>query len=224
MKNNESNIEKLEIKLDKTYKIRKWKAKEKKEFLKIIKTEDNLDRVQDVLVYNCIDGDAAFNTSEFKYVISRLRQYSLGNEIELEFYCDDCKIKFLKTIELDKIIIPIFSNKNEIKTKKHNIKIGSIKNPNFYKQIINENPEYADEYDFYLRISDIDSNDTLTLEEIVEFFDNMDIDEFDEIFKQWEDIKFKVNDIADIECPMCEKSTKYNFDEIPGFFPGSWFK
>ena len=111
MKNNESKIEKLEIKLDKTYKIRKWKAKEKKEFLNIIKTENNLDRVQDVLVYNCIDGDAAFNASEFKYVISKLRQYSLGNEIELEFYCDDCKIKFLKTIELDKIIIPIFSNK-----------------------------------------------------------------------------------------------------------------
>ena len=223
MKNNESKNEKLEIKLDKTYKIRKWKAKEKKEFLKIIKTEDNLDRVQDVLVYNCIDGDAAFNTSEFKYVISKLRQYSLGNEIELEFYCDDCKSKFLKTIELDKIIIPIFSNKNEIKTKNHNIKIGSIKNPNFYKQTINENPEYADEYDFYLRISDIDSNDTFTLEEIVEFFDNMDIDEFDSIFAQWEDIRFKIDDTTEIKCKNCESTVTYSFDEIPGFFPPAWF-
>ena len=65
MQNNENKIEKLEIKLDKTYKIRKWKAKEKKEFLNIIKTEDNLDRVQDVLVYNCIDGEAAFSTHEY---------------------------------------------------------------------------------------------------------------------------------------------------------------
>ena len=215
---------KIKLNSNKELTIRKWKAKEKKEFLNTVRTNQSLDSLQDVLVYNCIEENVALNAEEFKYIMTQIRSYSLGNEIELEFYCDDCKSKFLKTIELDKIIIPIFSNKNEIKTKNHNIKIGSIKNPNFYKQIINENPEYADEYDFYLRISDIDSNDTLTLGEIVEFFDNMDIDEFDEIFKQWEDIKFKVNDIADIECPTCEKSTKYDFDEIPGFFPGSWFK
>lgn len=213
-----------EIELDKKYKVRKWKAKEKKEFLKTIKEKENLDDLQDILVYNCIEGKAAFSIDEFKYVFSKMRQISLGEKIKLEFFCNECKSKFIQEIPLDDIIKPIFSKIKNIQSKNYNIELSGIVNPDFYKKIISENVEYSKEYDFYLRIKSINDNETMTLEEIVEMFDNMDIDEYDYIFNEWEKIRFKINDIVDISCNNCNHIVKYSFDEVPGFFPNSWFK
>lgn len=213
----------MKIKLDKEFTIRKWKAKEKKEFLNTVRNSESLDTLQDVLVYNCIEEKVAFNADEFKYVLTQIRSYSLGDEIELEFYCEDCKNKFLDTIKLSSVIKPIISGKKEIKTKNYKIKLGEIRNVDFYRETIKNNPSEEKDYDFYLRIMSINGDDSLTLEETVDLFNEMDIDEFDSIFNQWEDIRFKIDDVADIACIKCDNSVKYSFDEIPGFFPPSWF-
>lgn len=204
--------------------IRKWKAKEKKEFLNTVRNSESLDTLQDVLVYNCIEENVALNADEFKYVLTQIRSYSLGDEIELEFFCDNCKTKFLNTIKLSSVVKPLISDKKEIKSKNYKIKLGEIRNVDFYKEIIKANPTEERDYDFYLRIQSINGDDSMTLDEIVQLFDEMDIDEFDSIFNQWEDIRFKIDDSADISCKNCETVVKYSFDEIPGFFPPSWFK
>lgn len=215
----------MKIKLNnKELTIRKWKAKEKKEFLNVIKTSDDLNSLQDVLVYNCIEEKVALSADEFKYVMTQIRSYSLGDEIQLEFYCDNCKVKFLNTIKLNEIVKPVISNINEIKTKNYKIKIGDIKNVNYYREIIKNNPLEEKDYDFYLRISSINGDDSMTLEETIEMFNEMDIDEFDSIFSQWEDIRFKIDDSADIQCKSCGSTVRYSFDEIPGFFPPAWFE
>ena len=85
----------------------------------------------------------------------------------------------------------------------NNIKIGEIKNADFYKNIIEQNPSEEKDYDFYLRIESINSDDSMTLEEIVELFNEMDIDEFDSIFSQWEQMRFKIDDTAEISCKNC---------------------
>lgn len=215
----------MKVKLGKSNEItiRKWKAKEKKEFLNTVRNSESLDALQNVLVYNCIEENVALSAEEFKYVMTQIRSYSLGDSIELEFFCDKCKVKFLHTIELKKIIKPIISDKNLIETKNYKIKMGNIRNPDFYKETIKNNPQEEKDYDFYLRIESINSDDTLTLEEIVQKFDDMDIDEFDSIFKQWEEIKFKIDDTTEISCKNCSDKVKYSFDEIPGFFPPAWF-
>lgn len=204
--------------------IRKWKAKEKKEFLNTVRNSESLDTLQDVLVYNCIEEKVALNADEFKYVLTQIRSYSLGDEIELEFFCDNCKTKFLNTIKLSSVVKPLISDKKEIKSKNYKIKLSEIRNVDFYKEIIKANPTEERDYDFYLRIQSINGDDSMTLDEIVQLFDEMDIDEFDSIFNQWEDIRFKIDDSADISCKNCETIVKYSFDEIPGFFPPSWFK
>lgn len=204
--------------------IRKWKAKEKKEFLNTVRNSESLDTLQDVLVYNCIEEKVALNADEFKYVLTQIRSYSLGDEIELEFFCDNCKTKFLNTIKLCSVVKPLISDKKEIKSKNYKIKLSEIRNVDFYKEIIKANPTEERDYDFYLRIQSINGDDSMTLDEIVQLFDEMDIDEFDSIFNQWEDIRFKIDDSADISCKNCGTVVKYSFDEIPGFFPPSWFK
>ena len=203
--------------------IRKWKAKEKKEFLNTVRTSESLDTLQDILVYNCIEENVALSAEEFKYVMTQIRSYSLGDCIDLEFFCDNCKVKFIHTIELKEIIKPIISDIREIKTKNYKIKLGNIRNVDFYRETIKKNPLEEKDYDFYLRIESLNSDDSLTLEEIVDVFNNMDIDEFDSIFKQWEDIRFKIDDTAEISCKNCGTAVKYSFDEVPGFFPPAWF-
>lgn len=215
----------MKIKLgNKELTIRKWKAKEKKEFLNTVRKSETLDSLQDVLVYNCIEEKVALNAEEFKYMMTQIRSYSLGDEIELEFYCDSCKSKFLNTVKLSEIVKPVFSNTNEIKTKNYKIKMSTIKNVDYYKEVIKNNPTEEKDYDFYLRIDSINADDSLSLEEIVDLFNEMDIDEFDSIFEQWEAIRFKIDDVTEISCKKCESTVKYSFDEIPGFFPPSWFK
>lgn len=204
--------------------IRKWKAKEKKEFLNTVRNSESLDTLQDVLVYNCIEEKVALNADEFKYVMTQIRSYSLGDEIELEFFCDSCKAKFLNTIKLQEIIKPIISNLKEIETKNYRIKLGNIRNVDFYKETIKNNPNEEKDYDFYLRIESINGDESMTLEEIVELFNEMNIDEFDSIFERWEDIRFKIDDTSEISCKNCEDKVKYSFDEVPGFFPPAWFK
>ena len=201
--------------------IRKWKAKEKLAFIDIIKNKKDKSELVDILVYNCIEEDVAFSKDEYKYVLSKIREISLGNEIPLQFTCEHCDEEFIEIIKLDETIKPIFKDADVIMTDKYEIKLSKIKNTSYYKKVINEAP---DELDFYLRISEINGNDGYTLEEIIELFENMDVLDFDEIFEEWDKIKLKIDDVKIIECPKCSGKTEYEFDDIPGFFPASWFK
>lgn len=214
----------MQVKIkDKILNITKWKAKTKKDFVNIMKSGSNVDLLQDVLVYNHLEEKYALSPDEFKYVLTQLRSFSIGEEIELEFYCEECKSKYVKTINLNEIIKPVYEDKKIINTDNYIIKIGEIKNSDFYRKVINES-ENPKELDFFLRIEEINEDDSFTLDEIIKTFDEMDIDDYESIFNQWESIKFKVDDTSIIECSNCNHSVKYSFDEIPGFFPKSWFE
>lgn len=201
--------------------IRKWKAKEKLAFTDIMKNKKDKSSLVDLLVYNCIEEDVAFSKDEYKYVLSKIRSLSLGDEIPLQFTCEHCDEQFITVINLSEVIKPIFKDVNEISTEKYDIKLGKIKNTKYYKEVINQAP---DELDFYLRIQSINDNDGYSLEEIIEYFGNMDVQDFDDIFEQWDKIKLTIDDVQVIECPHCNGKTQYEFDDIPGFFPANWFK
>lgn len=209
-----------EIKLNNNIvKARKWKAKDKFEFKKIIKNENG--SFSDILVYNCLDKKIALSEEEYKYVLTQIRCHSLGETIKLEFYCEHCESRFSTELNLNDLIKPIISNKDIIQTEKHIIQLGEVINPEFYKKVILQAPA---ELDFYLRIKTINDNECFSIESVVNYFNEMDIDEFESIMEQWEEIKFKVDDIVEVKCTNCEEPKKYKFDEIPGFFPESWFE
>ncbi len=200
---------------------RKWKAKEKLAFIDIMKNNSDKSQLVDILVYNCIEEKVALSKDEYKYVLSVIRSKSLGDVIPLEFSCEHCERRFIVEIKLSEVIKPVFEESKVISTPKYDIELCEIQNVDYYKQVINQ---AADELDLYLRIKSINGNDGYTLEEIIEFFENLDVQDFDEIFEQWDKIKLKIQDIRIVKCPHCEGKTQYEFDEIPGFFPSSWFK
>lgn len=213
----------VEIQLNgNTIKARKWKAKEKLFFKK--NYEENMDECLKKLVYDCLeDPNVGLSTIEFEYVFIKLREASLGDNINLEFYCEECEKRFISNIFIKDVYKPVFKVSNVIKTKNNTIKIGKIKNKKFYDDITSQNPESLAELDFYLRIETINDEDVTSLEDVIEYFENLDVAEFDEIFSQWDEISFKIDLTYTVKCSKCSAEKEYEFDEMPGFIPSSWY-
>lgn len=211
----------IEIQLNsKKIKARKWKAKEKFTFKANISSKNGAQKIVDSLVYDCLETNEVLSTEEYKYALLKIREASISDSIKLQFNCDNCNTRFNTDLKLSGIFKPVYVEKNEIKTQNHIIKLGEIKNKEFYKKVINQSPN---ELDFYLRIESINGEECVSISEVIQYFSEMDVDEFERITDQWEEIRFKIDDNVKISCPNCKSETVYKFDEIPGFFPASWY-
>lgn len=201
--------------------IRKWKGRDKKAFLASLKAKEiNESDVMDTLVYGCIREKVVLSTEEFKYVLSRIRAISLGEEIRIEFYCIECGEIHKETFQLNNIIRYTCGNLKEIKEKDVLIKLGEIRNKTIYIKKLGEDSLY----DLLLRVESFNGDDAFTLDSLMEKFDDLDIDVLASIIEQYENAKFKVQDTNTVICPKCKNETDYIFDELPKFFPESWFE
>lgn len=199
--------------------IRKWKGKDKREFIKLMQEKTpNEVSIMNALVYDCIEEDVTLSPEEFKYVLSQIRAKSLGEEITYNFYCTECGETHERKYNISDIMRPVFEDVNFISHGGINITLGEIKNKEYYLNKIQE----GNIYDFLLRIEDINGNDAFDLDYLIDFFDDLDIDVLDEILKQYDKIKFKIDDVNTFECD-CGFKEDYKFDEIPEFFPSDWF-
>lgn len=217
---NKSKLMRLDVG-DKVIHCRGWKGKEKKKFIASLKqAEINEEEVLESLVYDCIEEDVVLSTEEFKYVLSRIRAFSLGEDIDIEFYCENCGETYTKTFQLKDIITYSYKELPEINVSGAKIKLGPIRNKTFYEKMIAED----EEYDFLLRIEKFNDNDHFNLEELINLMDNLDVQVLTEIYQIYEDHRFKINDIHSVTCQHCEHQETYQFDELPGFFPESWFQ
>lgn len=200
---------------------RKWKGKDKKRFVAAINKENVSETdVMQALVYDCIEEDVNLDVEEFRFVLSRIRAYSLGENIHTEFYCESCGNLYEKNFKLKDIITYSFKEGfSELKSGDTRIKIGEIKNRELYTKYIQED----DIYDLLLRVESINNDDSFNLETLIDKFDDLDLDVLADLLEQFEASKFKVLDVNTVECTHCEKETKFKFDELPGFFPETWF-
>lgn len=200
--------------------IRKWKGSDKKHFLAALKKKDLvLTEVMNTLVYDCIEGKVALSPDEFKYVLSRIRAYSLGENFKVEFFCDGCGKIFKKTLQLKDTVRYTYKPLTEINVDGVKIKLGEIRNKDFYIKKIEEDIEY----DFLLRIQEINGNESFSLEDLESLFDELDVSTLTDIAVIWEDHRFKIDDVNTVQCD-CGKDHTYKFDEIPEFLPTDWFK
>jgi len=204
----------------KNLEIRKWKGIDKKNFLSALKRKDiDINEVMQTLVYACIDNKVALSPDEFKYVLSRIRAYSLGEDFNVEFYCNTCGNIFKRTMQLKDTMRSTHIPLHEINVDNVKIKLGEIRNKDFYIKKIEEDIDY----DFLLRIQEINGNDTFSLEELENIIDDIDIDTLTTIAGIWEEHRFKMDDVNTVQCD-CGKAHTYKFDEIPEFLPTAWFK
>lgn len=209
---------KIQLK-DKTITTRKWKGKDKRAFVKLMQEPSPNEReIMQTLVYNCIEEEVTLSPDEFKFVISQIRANSLGEEIKYNFYCTECDQTHERSYNISDIIRGVYKEGNVITSGDIVITLGEVRNKEYYLEKVKD----GNIYDFFLRIADINGNDTFDLEYLIDYFDELDIDILDDILSQYDELKFKIDDLNTFECD-CGHSEVYRFDELPEFFPSSWF-
>jgi len=207
---------------DKNIKYRKWKVKDKKKFITNLK---NQVLIKEALVFDCIeDKKIGLSDDEYKYILVKIRESSISDSVKFTFICDECLGDFEYIADLNKIMSTDFEPYGDIVFKDHIFTMGEILNRDFYESAISIVPQNEEKYlvDFILHIKAYNDNDAFNFEEINNIVNDLDVDAFEEIFKKWESMRFKMCNVHDVECEHCQNIMKFEFDDLPGFFPDSW--
>lgn len=213
---------------DNIIKYRKWKVKDRKKFIKMLSDIENIkeQEASNVLVYDCLENPKVIlSPEEYRYVLTQIRKTSIGGDIDFKFTCSACKSPFNVKLDLDYIVKPKFSEYLNIKVDEIKIELGDVISKEHYDKRISDCKSEEDIYltDFLYHIKSINGNNTFTFDELSNYFDNLDTDDVDNIFDEWDTMRFIVDDLAEVECPKCGHKENYIFDDLPGFFPTKWF-
>ena len=144
------------------------------------------------------------------------------DERKLEIYEED----FDHEVKVSEITKVIFNGYKPIQTRNFKIELQDIQNRKFYEEkMTSKNKSELMYFDFILHIKSINDDETLTFDKIVEMFNDLDVDEFEEIITKWNEIKMRLEKIEEIECPHCHTKMKVEYDTISrDFFPNLWNK
>jgi len=207
---------------DKEVKFRKWKVKDKKKFLS---NKDNPLAIKEALVYDCLeDSNLALSEEEYNYLLVNIREESINEKVQYDFTCSHCNKEFEYSADLSAIMKPTFGEYGDIIYKNQIFTMTNLRNRDFYENAIlnTSDNETKKIIDFILHIESYNDQDGMSFDDLIEVINNLDIDVFEKIFLDWEKMRFKVDNIETVKCPHCNKTEKYEFDNLPGFFPESW--
>lgn len=221
----ENKVELFEVDLKhKKVKVRKWKAKDRKNFKKAMLeiTEDNVENIDkkifDSLVIPCIeDKSVALSNIEKQYILTYIRKISLGNSFKFKYTCDKCNHENNIELKIDDVSKYNPSDLEII----NGIEFSDIMNKKFY----DENSDETDEIkEMAFRIKSINSDTSKGFNEVVEYLEDLEIVEFDELFDAFKKMFPDIDNFYTVICEKCSAEKKYEFDEIPGFIPDNWLK
>lgn len=208
---------------NKIIKARKWKAKDRKLFRKkLVESEGkNISKIiSDVLVYNCLENpNIALTDEEIQYLFIQLRKISISDKFKFEFECENCGHKNELILKIDDVIKPVYKEYEPIIVDNITIEIQDIKNKKFYEE---NKDEYDDAKELAFRIKSFNGDTSKSFNELVEIFENMDINTFDKIYQKFQEMNFHIDNTYACECKNCGHKNLFEFDEIPGFFPDTW--
>lgn len=207
--------------------IREWKGKDRKAFKALIKESENLSEedIAQVLVYNCIEEDVVLNPYELKYILGLLRSKSISDDIKFKWTCECSHLNTLdlKISEIQRGVV-YDGEAPEFKLNGKTVIFKNVKNSKKYKELMTSANEERFLVDMALHIHSIDGDESRTLQEILDYFDEeCTTKELDQLWNQYRECMFKLDDINELTCERCNTKQKYRFDEIPGFFPETWF-
>ena len=204
-------------------KFRTWKVKDKEN---LIKAKTNYDKKK-ALVFNCLENpNEALDYLEYEYVLFNIRNKSLPNYVtKYVIRCPNCGTVYNCNVHFSDILEKNDRKYTEIKSGNYSIKVGNIKNQEFYENMLMNitNNEQKILIDFILHITEFNSRIDFSAEELIKIFDSMDIEVFEDIFKQWNSMRFSYNTIGYCTCPECDYEDRFDFKDVDNFYPKSWF-
>lgn len=202
--------------------FRKWKAKDRREFVKAIKV-DNKDKISEIkkLVYKTIKENIHLSKEEFLYVLSELRRLSVGDELDITWTCTNCMKINTNVISISSMYKLLQQNLSTIGS---DIKV-HLQTPSNY-ELLKEAVSYAklDEdvmfAEFLYHIKSIEyKGDTYTIftfEELIRFIDSIPSNIYNELLIGWNLQRFMFTLTTPISCE-CGKTSNILVDDISGF-------
>ena len=160
------------------------------------KDKQELDKASNVIekrkaiVYNCIsDKKIALDIEEFNYLLYIIRNKSLSSKLS---FCGKELVCNFKDADYKPITV---------------------------NDRINETITDIERFvlDFVFHIKTINSSN-VSVDEALNFFEDMDVEIFEKIINQWDLMKSKFTYI--VECPICSET--HNVFQNDEFFPKSW--
>lgn len=204
-------------------KFRTWKVKDKEN---LIKAKTNYDKKK-ALVFNCLENpNEALDYLEYEYVLFNIRNKSLPNYVtKYVLRCPNCGAVYNCNVHFSDILEKNDRKYSEIKSGNYSIKVGNIRNQEFYENMIMNITDNEQKIliDFILHITEFNSRIDFSAEELIKIFDSMDIEVFEDIFKQWNSMRFSYNTIGYCTCPECDYEDRFDFKDVDNFYPKSWF-
>lgn len=210
---------------DREVKFRKWKVKDKQKFKRALKEKTNPKLFEEALVFDCLeDPNITLTPEEYKWLMIQIRKESVGPTLHYDFGCLNCTKEYQFDVDFDTVFEPTYKKYESLKANGVEFKMGEIQNQAFYKEEVSKfnDEEERTLFDFLMHVKQLNGSDTFTFDELFEYVNNMDVDTADQIFTQWEEMKFSLNENKTVKCPHCNNVQKVKFDVMPGFLPQNW--
>lgn len=201
--------------------FRKWKVKDRDAF---VNAQNDYDRRQ-ALVYNCLENKTiALDNEQYNYVLIQIRCESVSPMLHYTLRCPECGSVLDVDVDLREIVHVRYQDFHDIVIPGLKITLAEVKNREAYERRMSETQDTYNKYliDLAFHINTINDAYPQSFNGVVEFIRDLDVDQFENIFRQWDTQRFKVLMNGDLTCSNCGITTKWNFDDLPGFLPASW--
>ena len=217
----EANISGLKIQ------YRKWKVRDKIELDKIeldsnLTTLEKQLRKRNVFVYNCLKDPVLLDIEQYNYVLSLIREYSLHSPIEFTLECNKCNEQFIANYNTLELISFKEFDFSDIAVSNLKFSLGNISNPDYDRDILNAF-SLSERFilDFAYHVTKVNDKE-VKLNDVIEMLQDLDVDEYQEIFKRYNSQRAICNFTKTVKCPKCGLSDLYEFNNLSTFFPQSW--
>ena len=200
--------------------------KTKKDFLKKIKEkkEDMTDEdVLEVLFYPYIEPkDIWYSDDEIQYILTSIRKISVKDPIRFKIECENCGELILLEGDVQDFV-EYKQNDFPYEDTKNHLHWDDIKNKDSFRIYRRKYPDiFPDILEMLLYIKAYrdpkkQKPETFqTFEEVLSFYEDLTLEESENIERTFNKIKSTLRFSKEVECPKCHHKDKYYFKELPG--------
>lgn len=214
--------------LSKQIKFRKWIAKDRRLFKEQVSSANNdslkIGKITiNNLLINCLDTKYPLSIDEIRYILIKIRENSISDEVEFNTKCDICGNIETHKVKISDLVSISYNPIKEIIIDDINIKLGEIKNIDFYntKILDSTNPILTD---LILRIESINNEIDFSYDDLVDYFDNLETDILDKILEIYNKHRFKLDIKFSFKCKKCLAQNNQEYTDLPDFFPTKWLE
>jgi len=213
---------------NKTFKFKPWNTKNEKDYLIAVESEENItdDLLFEILIRPCLeDPEVVLTSNEQKMLMIEIRKKSLGSTFPMRYICSNCKQVNDLDVELDKIISFSPDKFHDVEIENLKFTFGDIRSKNLKKRLegLNTNVDHAfTEFLLHIQSIEVDGNieDTFTFDELKEFVEELPTYIFDDVYKQFQEMKSSLNFELKTFCMVCNTENDIDFEYIPNFLWG----